>query len=73
MSRSTTTADGPLFVAVEPPGVPLVAQRSEPVRVIETIDPVSVNEIKPGVFIYDLGQNISGWVRLRVKGRRARR
>jgi alpha-L-rhamnosidase len=55
-------------IAVKPPGVPLVAQRSEPVRVVETIEPVSVNEIEPGVFIYDLGQNISGWVRLRVKG-----
>ncbi len=55
-------------VTVESPNIPLVAQRSEPVRVIETIDPVSVAEVKPGVFIYDLGQNISGWVRLRVRG-----
>jgi len=68
--------DGPQYddsgwsgvIVVEPPGVPLVAQRSEPVRVVETIDPVSRSEIKPGVFIYDLGQNISGWVRLRVTG-----
>jgi alpha-L-rhamnosidase len=55
-------------VEVEPVEVRLVAQRSEPVRKTETIDPISVNEIKPGVFIYDLGQNISGWVRLRVSG-----
>jgi alpha-L-rhamnosidase len=47
--------------------VPLIAQRSEPVRVVETIAPVSVNKIRPGVFIYDLGQNISGWVRLCVR------
>jgi alpha-L-rhamnosidase len=46
----------------------LVAQRSEPVRVVETIQPVSVNEIEPGKFIYDLGQNIAGWVRLAVSG-----
>ncbi len=50
---------------VVPPAVPLVAQRSEPVRVVETIVPVSMNEVRPGVFIYDLGQNIAGWVRLR--------
>ena len=50
---------------VAAPAVPLVAQRSEPVRVVETLVPVSVTEIRPGVFIYDLGQNISGWVRLR--------
>ncbi len=46
----------------------LVAQRSEPVRVTETIEPVSVHEVLPGRWIYDLGQNISGWVRLRVSG-----
>jgi len=51
---------------VAAPAVPLVAQRSEPVQVVETLAPVSVNEISPGVFIYDLGQNIAGWVRLGV-------
>lgn len=51
---------------VAPPPVPLVAQRNEPVRIIETMTPRSVNEISPGVFIYDLGQNISGWIRLKV-------
>jgi alpha-L-rhamnosidase len=49
------------------PTVSLVAQRSEPVQIVEEITPVSVNEIRSGVFIYDLGQNITGWVRLRVK------
>jgi alpha-L-rhamnosidase len=52
---------------VAAPAVELVAQRSEPVRVVEQLAPLSVNEIKPGMFIYDLGQNISGWVRLKVK------
>jgi len=52
---------------VAAPAVPLVAQRSEPVRVVETRVPVSVNEVRPGIFIYDLGQNISGWVRLCLK------
>jgi alpha-L-rhamnosidase len=48
------------------PTAALVAQRSEPVRVMETIAPISVDEIRPGVFIFDLGQNITGWVRLLV-------
>jgi alpha-L-rhamnosidase len=48
--------------------LPLVAQRSEPVRVVETLRPISVTEVEPGVFVYDLGQNIAGWVRLRVRG-----
>jgi alpha-L-rhamnosidase len=51
---------------VAAPTVPLVAQRSEPVRVVEQFSPVAINEIRPGVFIFDLGQNITGWVRLRV-------
>jgi alpha-L-rhamnosidase len=53
---------------VAAPTVPLVAQRSEPVRINETIAPVSVNEVRPGIFIFDLGQNITGWVRLRLAG-----
>lgn len=48
--------------------LPLVAQRSEPVRVVETLRPVSVSEVQPGVFVYDLGQNMPGWVRLRIRG-----
>jgi alpha-L-rhamnosidase len=50
------------------PGVSLVAQRSEPVRVMETLAPVAARQIRPGVWIYDLGQNIAGWVRLKVRG-----
>jgi alpha-L-rhamnosidase len=46
----------------------LVAQRSEPVRVVETIRPISMNEVAPGRFIYDFGQNFAGWVRLLVSG-----
>src|SRR6478736_4510240 len=47
---------------VSAPTVPLVSQRAEPVQFVEQLTPVSLNEIKPGVFIYDLGQNIAGWV-----------
>ncbi len=53
-------------VEVPPPNARLVAQRSEPVQVMEILPAVSVNEVRPGVFIFDLGQNIAGWVRLRV-------
>jgi alpha-L-rhamnosidase len=53
---------------VLPPSAPLVAQRSEPVRITEIITPCSTAEIRPGVFIYDLGQNISGFVRLQLDG-----
>lgn len=47
---------------VEPhPGVP--------VRPVMEMPAKSVTEHKPGVFIFDLGQNISGVVRLKVKGK----
>lgn len=52
---------------VAAPGVPLVAQRSEPVRITETRAPVSHQEISPGVHLYDMGQNMTGWIRLRVE------
>ncbi len=40
-----------------------------PVRPIEELPSKTVNEHKPGVFVFDLGQNISGVVRLKVKGK----
>ncbi|PTX94370.1 alpha-L-rhamnosidase [Opitutus sp. ER46] len=51
---------------VAPPAAVLVAQRSEPVRVIESFVPVAMHEQTPGVFIFDLGQNIAGFVQLRL-------
>ncbi|MAT68604.1 MAG: alpha-L-rhamnosidase [Planctomycetaceae bacterium] len=48
--------------------LPLVAQRSEPVRVVETLRPIAVTEPTPGTFVYDLGQNVAGFVRLTIHG-----
>lgn len=50
-----------------PKGV-LRAQMQEPIRVTQTLKPKSVLEIQPGVFIYDMGQNMVGWCQLKVKG-----
>ncbi|MCD6596189.1 MAG: glycoside hydrolase family 78 protein, partial [Bacteroidales bacterium] len=55
---------------VKKPGDKLVAQPSEPIKIMEELSPVAVNEIKPGVFIFDMGQNMVGWVELFVKGKR---
>lgn len=46
----------------------LRAQMMPPVKVIQTIRPVRMNSPKPGVYIFDLGQNISGWAQLKVSG-----
>ncbi len=52
---------------VDAPEVPLVAQRSEPVRVTERLTPVSRTRMADGSFIFDLGQNIAGWVHLQLE------
>jgi alpha-L-rhamnosidase len=54
---------------VSAPGENISAQMQEPIRVTQTLKPVSMKEIKPGVFIYDLGQNMVGWCRIHVRGR----
>ncbi|MEM1526583.1 MAG: family 78 glycoside hydrolase catalytic domain [Ignisphaera sp.] len=36
-------------------------------KAVATIKPREVYNPKPGVYIYDFGQNITGWVRLKVK------
>jgi alpha-L-rhamnosidase len=50
--------------------VALVPERAQPIRVTEEIRPVAVTERAPGVHVFDLGQNMVGWVRLRVRGER---
>lgn len=53
---------------VAAPGGVLSAETMQPIRVTGTLKPISVKKIKPGVFIYDLGQNMVGWCRLQVSG-----
>jgi len=48
--------------------VHLVAQMNEPIRILEEIEPISSKELKPGTFLYDLGQNIAGWCKVRLDG-----
>ena len=52
---------------VDAPAGRLMAQKSLPLKVMQLMEPVSVREVKQGVYIYDLGKNFSGWVRIRVK------
>ncbi|WP_103963257.1 family 78 glycoside hydrolase catalytic domain [Nonomuraea solani] len=46
----------------------LVARTAEPVRAVETFTPVSMTNPVPGTWLFDLGQNITGWPRLNLKG-----
>ena len=39
-----------------------------PIKMIETLSPRKVTRPKRGVYVFDLGQNIAGWARLRARG-----
>ncbi len=51
-----------------PPGGTLRAQPIPPLKVQETYPTVNITEPRPGVYVYDFGQNLSGWPVLRVRG-----
>lgn len=57
-------------VKVDPPGGIMRAQIMPPIKVTKRLQPVEILNPDPGVYIYDLGQNITGWARLRVEGPR---
>ncbi len=48
--------------------VPLEAQHAQSVEVLDQLKTKAITEPKPGVFVYDLGQNMVGWARLRARG-----
>ena len=54
------------FGFVKPPV--LQAYPAQPVRITQELPAQSVTEQAPGVFIFNLGQNIAGNIRLKVKG-----
>jgi len=53
---------------VSPPGGAVSAQENEPIRVTDTLKPVKLTEPKPGVFVFDMGQNLSGHALLTASG-----
>ncbi len=58
----------PHAVAGAPTHGPLEAEVAPPIRVKETLPAVTVTAPRPGVHLVDFGQNLVGWVRLRVRG-----
>ena len=52
---------------VQGPAGKLEAQPIAPIRVTRTIRPVGMTHPKPNLTVFDMGQNMVGWVRLRVK------
>ena len=50
------------------PGGTLIEQDCPPIRVMRAFEPLNVTDPRPGVHLYDLGQNFSGWPSIRVRG-----
>jgi alpha-L-rhamnosidase len=55
---------------VHPPAGKLVSQKQPPIRATKTITPVGLTEPVPGVYVFDLGVNISGWAKMEISGER---
>ncbi len=49
------------------------AQISAPVHIVQTLAPKNVKAMGGGVYVFDMGQNMVGWVRLSVNGPRGTR
>lgn len=57
-------------LTVKGPAGRLVAESDYPVNIMETIGVNKIKHLSSGGFLYDFGQNASGIVELRVKGRK---
>ncbi len=54
--------------SAEAPSILLSSQISAPARVTETLTPKSVTPSANGAYIFDMGQNMVGWVTLKATG-----
>lgn len=48
----------------------LIGQVSQPLRVTQTLKPISITQQSADTYLVDMGQNMVGWVRLQVQGER---
>ena len=53
---------------VEAPAPKIVSSMIEPALAHETIRPVSMTVPQPGMYVFDMGENFTGWVKLTVEG-----
>ncbi len=58
------------FAAASGPKGELSSQMMPPIRVVDTLVPLKMTSPMPGVYVFDMGQNSSGWAQLRVRGPR---
>ncbi|MEI8245157.1 MAG: family 78 glycoside hydrolase catalytic domain [Lentisphaerota bacterium] len=53
---------------VAAPGGKLASAMHDPSTIVQTVRSVSISQPQPDLYVYDMGQNFAGWVRLNVKG-----
>lgn len=53
----------------EPTGV-IEAQMNENIKVMQTLKPVAIHKLSNGRYVLDMGQNMVGWLQLKVKGQK---
>ncbi|HZU27826.1 MAG TPA: family 78 glycoside hydrolase catalytic domain [Bryobacteraceae bacterium] len=58
----------PAVIADGPPSA-VTSQSDAPVQVVDEVRPIGITQPSPGAWVFDMGQNMVGWTRLRVKGR----
>ncbi len=58
---------------VKAPGGALSAEMMPAIQVTAEMVPRAISSPQPGVYVYDFGQNFSGWAQLRVQGPRGTR
>ncbi len=51
----------------------VIAQMSEPMKIMQAIEPVAISKINDEKYILDMGQNFSGWIKMNVKGPRGKK
>jgi alpha-L-rhamnosidase len=51
------------------PSESLVSQSQPPIKVMQVFPTVKITEPAPGIHVYDLGQNFSGWPQITVRGK----
>ncbi|RYG05307.1 MAG: alpha-L-rhamnosidase, partial [Chitinophagaceae bacterium] len=51
-------------------GPQLVSQKEEPLKVFENFSPKTINSLPNGDLVYDLGQNASGIIEVKVQGKK---
>lgn len=56
---------------VAAPAGKIVAQFAEPMKVMQTIKPVSIKNLDNGKYILDMGQNFAGWLKIQnIQGKK---